>query len=527
MLARIQPALQNQNRGNLVDDIFAIACPAAHRVQMAMRLGRAHSFVPQMNRQRELLPQMVSKLFRSHSSRTAIAGKVNGPAYYDFRTAVTPQQPSYGAQVGTQVGVDDGEQRLRGDSKFIRQRDPDAALALIDPQHAGRRAGTGWTDRILWVKWFHFCMVTDGARTGDTACRAVLTGKLPPTIQKAGSSPGGQFDVRSFLIFVLVLLLCAAGAYYLWLAPFGPSTGQLVTIAPGSSVAQIGSSLQRNGIVRSRFGFELLARVEHGTLKAGVYRFDHPAPMIEVYRRLHSGDVYTVSLTIPEGYNIFDIAAAVEKAGLGSRDAFLNAERQDTALIRDYSPHAQSLEGYLFPDTYRLAPNMSPQQILGEMVAHFTQETAAIGLNAEPPDKISSIVTLASLIERETPVSDDRPMVASVFQNRLARNMPLDTDPSVIYAALLENRYRGTIYASDLKADSPYNTYVHAGLPPGPICNPGIPSLKAAMHPAQSNYLYFVSDPQNPGHSRFAATLQEHQKNVSAYRRGQRPGNER
>jgi len=333
--------------------------------------------------------------------------------------------------------------------------------------------------------------------------------------------------VRSLLVFVLLLLLCAAGAYYLWFAPFGPSAAQLITVAPGSSVAQIGSTLQRKGIVRNRVGFELLARAKHGTLKAGVYRFDHPAPMTEVYRRLHTGDVYTVTLTIPEGYNIFDIAAAVEKAGLGPRDAFLAAERQDTALVRDYSPHADSLEGYLFPDTYRLAPNMTPDQILGEMVAHFTQETAALGLNAETPEKISATVILASLIERETPVSDDRPMVASVFVNRLAQNMPLDTDPSVIYAALLEKRYRGAIYASDLKANSPYNTYVHAGLPPGPICNPGIPSLKAAMHPAKSNYLYFVSDPQNPGHSRFAATLQEHRKNVSAYRRGQRLGNER
>lgn len=333
--------------------------------------------------------------------------------------------------------------------------------------------------------------------------------------------------MRAFFLFVVLLLLCAAGGYYFWVVPYGPSTAQLVTVAPGSSVAQIGDSLQRKGTVRNRYAFDLLARLERGTLKAGVYRFDRPAPMTEVYRRLRNGDVYTIALTIPEGYNIFDIAAAVEKAGLGQRDAFLAAERQDTALVRDYSPQATSLEGYLFPDTYRLAPNTPPRQILGEMVAHFRQEAATLGLSAAPPAKISSTVILASLIERETPVSDDRPMVASVFQNRLAQNMPLDTDPSVIYAALLQKRYRGTIYASDLKADSPYNTYLHVGLPPGPICNPGIPSLKAAMHPAASNYLYFVSDPDNPGHSRFAVTLQEHRKNVLAYRQGQRLGNGR
>lgn len=307
-----------------------------------------------------------------------------------------------------------------------------------------------------------------------------------------------------------------AGTYYLLVLPFGPASPQLVTIAPGTSVNGIGWTLQQKGIVRNRFAFDLIARVQRRTLKAGVYRFDHPAPLLQVYQRLQSGDVYTIALTIPEGYNMFDVAAAVEKAGLGSRDIFLAAEKQDTALIRDFDPKAPSLEGYLFPDTYRLAPTMTPKQILREMVGHFRQEAQRLGLTENVP----ATVTLASLIERETPVGSDRPLVASVFENRLAQNMPLDTDPSVIYAALLEKRYYGTIYASDLKAQSPYNTYLHTGLPPGPICNPGIPSLEAAMHPAQTNFLYFVSDPANPGHSRFASTLEEHEKNVMAYRKG-------
>ncbi|MEO6829738.1 MAG: endolytic transglycosylase MltG [Acidobacteriaceae bacterium] len=322
--------------------------------------------------------------------------------------------------------------------------------------------------------------------------------------------------MRFFLVFVLLLVLATASAYVLLVLPFGPSRAQLVTIPPGSSVNQIARVLERNGIIRSRYAFDVVARVQRGTLKAGVYRFDHPAPLLSVYGRLRSGDVYTIALTIPEGYNIFDIAAAVEKAGLGNRDAFLTAEQQETELIRDIDPNATSLEGYLFPDTYRLAPNMVPRQILAQMVAHFRHETQALGLT----ENIPATVTMASLVERETPVSGDRPMVASVFVNRLAQNMPLDTDPSIIYAALLKKRYRGTIYASDLKAESPYNTYLHAGLPPGPICNPGIPSLRAAMHPASSSYLYFVSDPSNAGHSLFATTLEEHQKNVMAYRRG-------
>jgi UPF0755 protein len=318
-------------------------------------------------------------------------------------------------------------------------------------------------------------------------------------------------------VFVLVLILATAGAYTLLILPFGPSTPTLVTIAPGTSVNGIAWTLQKNGIVRNRFAFDLVARVERRTLKAGVYRFDHPAPLLNVYQRLRIGDVYTIALTIPEGYNMFDVAAAMEKAGLGSRQVFLTAEERDTGLILDLDPKAPTLEGFLFPDTYKLAPNMTPEQILGEMVAHFRHQAQRLGLTQNIP----TTVTLASLVERETPEGSDRPMVASVFQNRLAQSMPLDTDPSVIYAALLEKRYRGTIYASDLKAQSPYNTYTHTGLPPGPICNPGIPSLEAAMHPAHTDFLYFVSDPANPGHSRFAATLEQHEKNVEAYRKAQ------
>jgi UPF0755 protein len=324
--------------------------------------------------------------------------------------------------------------------------------------------------------------------------------------------------VRFFFAFVLLLAVATAAAYTLLVLPFGPSRAQLVTIPAGSSVDQIARTLSRNGIIRSRYAFDVVARVQRGTLKAGVYRFDHPAPMIAIYGRLRRGDVYTIALTIPEGYNIFDIAGAVEKAGLGSEDTFLTAEQQDTGLIRDIDPKAASLEGYLFPDTYRLAPNMTPAQILTEMVQHFRHEAKTLELKQNIP----ATVIMASLIERETPMAGDRPMVASVFTNRLAQGMPLDTDPSIIYAALLEKRYRGTIYASDLKAQSPYNTYLHTGLPPGPICNPGIPSLEAAMHPTNSSYLYFVSDPANAGHSLFATTLEEHAKNVAAYRKGEK-----
>jgi UPF0755 protein len=256
--------------------------------------------------------------------------------------------------------------------------------------------------------------------------------------------------------------------------------------------------------------------IKGGTLKAGEYRFDHPAKMAEVFDRLRRGDVYTVAVTVPEGSNLFDIAQRLEAARLGGKDAFMAAARANAAMVSDLDPQAKSLEGYLFPDTYHFPRSATALQIVSTMVRRFRQETAGLGMAAN----YHHVVTLASLVERETPIPAERPLVASVFENRLSKDMPLMTDPSVIYAALIDGRYRGSIYASDLQADSPYNTYRHPGLPPGPICNPGLASLKAAMTPAQTNYLYFVAASADPsGKSKFSATLEEHTHNVQEYRK--------
>jgi UPF0755 protein len=229
-------------------------------------------------------------------------------------------------------------------------------------------------------------------------------------------------------------------------------------------------------------------------------------------------------VTIPEGSNIFDIAARVEAAQLGSKEAFEAAAMKGGALVADLDPNAVSLEGYLFPDTYQFGRRTTPAQMVAAMVKRFRAAAETIGLEGNT----HRIVTMASLIERETPLAAERPMVASVFENRLAQGMPLETDPSVIYAALLSGRYRGTIYQSDLNSDSPYNTYKKPGLPPGPISNPGLSSLKAALHPATTKYLYFVAASADPsGKSRFAATLEEHQKNVAAYRQALHAAGER
>jgi UPF0755 protein len=326
--------------------------------------------------------------------------------------------------------------------------------------------------------------------------------------------------LKFFLTLLLLLLLAAGAVAYIVYTPYGPSSETFVEVAPGTRASAIAAQMEKNGIIRSRYGFDLLRLQKGGTLKAGEYRFDHPVPMPEVYARLVQGDVYTQALTIPEGYNIFDIAAAVEAAGFGPREAFLAAERRHTELIADLLPpgaHPDSLEGYLFPDTYRLSRHATPLQILTAMVHRFRQASSQLGLNRT---NTAQTVILASVIEKEVGQDTERPLVAGVFVNRLAKSMPLATDPTVIYAALLDNRWRGTIYASDLQSPSPYNTYKHTGLPPGPIANPGLAALRAAQHPAQTDYLYFVSDAA--GHTRFSVDLKEHAQQVQAYRQAEK-----
>ena len=313
---------------------------------------------------------------------------------------------------------------------------------------------------------------------------------------------------------MLVLLLVAAAAGFLIYVPYGPITETFVDIAPGTGTQSIGAQLQTAGIIRSQYAFDALKMTKGGRLKAGEYRFDHAAPVTEVYARIAKGDVYTRTLVIPEGFNIFDIAGAVEAAGLGSRETFLSAERSNTQLIAQFSPEAASLEGFLFPDTYKFSRHATAVDILSVMVHRWTAMTGALHLNQS--HDITRTVIMASLIEKEVRVDSERPMVAGVFENRLAKGMPLQTDPSVIYAALLDGRWTGTIHASDLQADSPYNTYRHAGLPPGPVCNPGVAALRAAMAPTPTDNLYFVSDAA--GHSKFASDLQQHETNVRAYR---------
>jgi len=328
--------------------------------------------------------------------------------------------------------------------------------------------------------------------------------------RKKGSGAAGTFLLLSF-----VLLIAAGAAAWLVLIPFGPHAETFVEIVPGSSTPHIAQQLEEAGVIRSRYAFDLLRWVKRGSLRAGEYRFDHPATAAAVYARIAKGDVFTIAVTVPEGSSVFDIAARLEQAGFGPRQSFLDAAREQATLVSDLDPKATSLEGYLFPDTYRFARKASPPQICATMLRRFRAQVQQLGLKGN----VHRVVTMASLVERETAVDTERPLVASVFVNRLAKNMPLMTDPAVIYGLELDNRWRGAIYQSDLKFDTPYNTYLHPGLPPGPIANPGLKSLRAALAPAQSDYLYFVAAGANPqGHSLFSTTLEEQNRNVAGYR---------
>ena len=296
-------------------------------------------------------------------------------------------------------------------------------------------------------------------------------------------------------------------------------------LRPGYSTRRIAAELKSSGLIRSEQAFILWHYLHRGrSLKAGEYRFDKSRNMIDVHNRLARGDVYFRTVVVPEGFTMFDIARAIETAGLGPAEDFLKVAQSDTALIADFAPNAPCLEGYLFPVTYQFSRMMTMDEMAAAMVKQFRQVANQIGLiqaqESTPSEELHRTVTMASIIEKETAVAEERPLVASVYYNRLEKRIALDADPSIIYAELLAGAYTGALHHDDMRFNSPYNTYTHTGLPPGPIANPGKSALEAAMHPAQSDYYYFVADAA--GHHRFARTMEEHDRNVASYRRAMR-----
>jgi UPF0755 protein len=332
--------------------------------------------------------------------------------------------------------------------------------------------------------------------------------------------------MRRFLWVLVVLILVGAAAWFAvaFYLPYQgfPGEGVYVDLPHGTPTRSIAAILARNGVIRSRIVFELIARNHpRRTLQAGEYFFNQPRKPSEVFWQIAEGRVFTIPVTVPEGLTIYEDADLFGKTGLVARDDFLAAAR-DPSAIRDLSPGARTLEGYLFPATYQLPRHITALELTAMMVRRFREVWGPLPAPGDSrpvqysdPLWVQNVVTLASLVERETPVPDERPVVAGVFTNRLRIGMPLQCDPTVAYALEAEGRYTGQLSGRDLAINSPYNTYRHAGLPPGPIASPGETSLRAALAPALTDYLYFVANTQG-GHF-FSKTLAEHERNVKRY----------
>ncbi|HEX7795437.1 MAG TPA: endolytic transglycosylase MltG [Vicinamibacterales bacterium] len=327
------------------------------------------------------------------------------------------------------------------------------------------------------------------------------------------------------LVLAVMVLALAAGAvgYYAVRRLNEPFQGyqsaeQFVEIPSGANTRTIGDALIANGIIRDETTYRLALwrSGEARRLQAGEYRFDHPMTPGDVLGKIARGEVYRVAITFPEGLTIAEMAKIFEAHGLGTAASF-TAAANNPALAKSFDPAARDLEGYIFPDTYNVPRRTDATALVHLMVERFEkvltpelrQTAAERGLN------VRQLVTLASIVEKETAQPGERPEVAAVYTNRLKRGMALQCDPTVIYALERTGKYDGNIRKDDLMFDSPYNTYRYPGLPPGPIAAPGKASMEAAAHPSGDDYLYFVS--RNDGSHAFARTLDEHNRNVQQF----------
>lgn len=331
--------------------------------------------------------------------------------------------------------------------------------------------------------------------------------------------------IRRTLLTLLLLVAVAAGSvgtvFYLRVdKPFKgyDAPEQFVDIAPRSGTRTIERQLIDAGVVSDAATFRLALWLSGAQrrLRAGEYRFDRPMKPSEVIQTLARGDVYERMITFREGLTVKEMAAVFEAKGLGPKGAFLQAAA-DPAPIAALDPKARDLEGYLFPETYALPRNTPASRLVRLMADRFTEvyTPGMRDLVAASGRTTREVITVASLVEKETANPEERPLVASVYYNRLRLGMGLQCDPTVVYALDKAGRYTGNITKADLAIDSPYNTYKYAGLPPGPIAAPGRGSIEAAVQPADTDYLYFVS--RNDGSHVFAKTLDEHNRNVHEY----------
>ncbi|HUF47869.1 MAG TPA: endolytic transglycosylase MltG [Vicinamibacterales bacterium] len=331
--------------------------------------------------------------------------------------------------------------------------------------------------------------------------------------------------MKRLVVLVLALVVLATGVSAWWIqtrlgAPFGahPADGVFVDVPAGAGPIAIGSRLVAAGVVPDVWTFRLAARLEgvDRRLQAGEYHFTAPASPRDVVQRIAAGDVYTRPVTFPEGLTVAQLADVFAEAGLGQRADFL-AAAGNASFVAHLDPDARDLEGYLFPDTYPLRRHVTAREVVSAMVGGFERAFDATLREAARAQALTvrEVVTLASLIEKETARAEELTQVSAVFRNRLRIGMPMQCDPTVIYALMRAGRWNGNIRRADLQIDDPYNTYRYRGLPPGPIAAPGRGALAAALAPADVTYLYFVS--RNDGTHVFASTLAEHNRNVARW----------
>jgi UPF0755 protein len=339
------------------------------------------------------------------------------------------------------------------------------------------------------------------------------------------SPPAGRPRRAGRGVALAVLAAALLSAFLLFdTHPTGNWEGKLVLVPKGSPLLEVVGILRKGGILPHPLAFRALVLLTFSgrRLHYGEYAFPTPPSTFEAWRRLVRGDVIKYEVTVPPGANLYDIAKLLEEKKLATAEAFL-ATAASPAVLRRLEIPGESAEGYLFPDSYIFVKPVTPEEILEFMVRQFHRKV--------PPDtekrakeaglSLHQVVTIASIIEKETGVEEEKPIVSAVIRRRLALGMPLQMDPTVIYGV---KRFDGTVTRKDLRTEGPYNTYLNLGLPPGPIANPGLAALAAALNPSKEEYLYFVS--RNDGSHTFSRTLPEHNRAVERFRRAAREDEE-
>ena len=317
--------------------------------------------------------------------------------------------------------------------------------------------------------------------------------------------------------FVLsCLLLTAIWARYSLQPVEKVGEKQIFVVKKGATLKQVAVDLKNAGIIRSSTIFRLAGRfMEYDNqIKTGEYQLNSAMPPMSILEILKNGRIVIHSVTIPEGFNLDQIAELLDQKGLVNKEAFME-QAKDKALTVRLGFSGKTLEGYLYPDTYRFPRDESPEKVIGVLVKRFWDIVSPLGQQIKDSGMtLTQVITLASMVEKETGSSKERPMIARVFLNRLKENMRLESDPTVIYGI---PEFNGNITKKDLKTETPYNTYIIKGLPPGPIANPGMAAINAVLNPAEGNYYYFVS--KNDGTHFFSKTLTEHNRAVRRFQK--------